>query len=163
VVKNRIIRAALCGSVAVVPLAGVSVLLGANPAGAVAKGITCSKVSGKADVNNNTSKISLSGCNGNTGTKGTSKGQAAVGTTGTVKWANAKSTSFTETVATGTTCPVTSTLIADEVLSGSVTADTTKSTTVGAAVTAEVCVNSTATAGVYKITGAPGVKWIFAA
>jgi hypothetical protein len=163
VVKNRIIRGVISGSIAVVPLAGATVLMAANPAAAAPKGIKCTKISGSANVNTNTSKIKLSACNGNTGTKGSSKGAAAVGTSGTVKWANGKSTTFSEGVATGTACPVTATLIADEVLSGAVTADTTGSTGIGAAVSGEVCVNSTATSGVFKITGAPGMPFNFAA
>jgi hypothetical protein len=163
VVKNRIIRGIISGSIAVVPLTGATVLMAANPASAAPKGIKCTKISGSANVNTNTSKIKLATCTGNTGTKGTSKGAAAVGTSGTVKWANHKATSFSEAVATGTACPVTSTLIADEVLSGAVTTDNTGSTTVGAAVAGEVCVNSTATSGVFTITGAPGVPFTFAA
>jgi hypothetical protein len=167
VVKNRIVLAAVAGSAALIPLAGVAVL-GVGPAGAAATGISCAKVGGNANVPANSSKITLKTCNGNTGTKGTIKGTAAVGSTGTVKWANGKSTSFTESTATGTKCaatggPIGGALVADEVLSGSVTADTTGSTTVGAAVTAEVCVYPTATTGVYAIKGAPHTPWVFAA
>ena len=52
--------------------------------------------------------------------------------------------------------------MADETITGNVTADNTKATAVGAAVSGEVCVNSTSS-GKLKITLAPGTTFSFAA
>jgi hypothetical protein len=137
------------GSVAAIAGLAISVVgvtaLGVNPAAAAKTGITCSKLSGKANLTTNTSSTKLSKCTGNTGTKGSSKGTAAPPTTVTFTWANAKKTTIGNiNLGTGTACPATNakgeSLFADETESGTVTADNTKSTAIGAATSAEVCV-----------------------
>ena len=93
-----------------------------------------------------------------TGGSGKSTGTAASGV-GTINWVNGKKTSFNQTTSTGTNCPSGS--AADEVLTGTVTSDNTKATTVGAAVSGEVCASVTST-GKVKLKNAPGVHFIFA-
>jgi hypothetical protein len=157
VLKNRIMIGAAAAAAAIVPVAGVSALA-ATPAGAATpKGITCSKISGTAQTTG-TAKLKFTTCTGNTGASGKSKG-AEGDTSAKITWANAKSTSFTENLGTGTNCP--STAVADELLTGTVTADTTKSTAIGAAVSGEICATVTST-GAIKLSNAPGTKFIIA-
>lgn len=99
VVKNRLVRGSIAAAAAVVPLAGVSALA-ASPAGAAAKGITCTKLSGSANTSTGADKTKVTGCNGNTGASGKSKGMIT-DTTVTIKWANGKSTSFTQSATGG--------------------------------------------------------------
>ncbi len=154
--KNRIMLGVIAGSAALVPLAGMAVTAG--PAGAAKpKGITCTAASGKVN-SMGTAKINLSDCSGNTGTKGTTSG-SATSTSATVKWANGKSTSFSESATAGTKCTNPAT-VDDELITGSVTADTTGSTKNGAAVSGEVCVISKGSK--LKIVNAPGVDFIIA-
>ena len=164
-VKNRMVRGSIAVAAALVPLGGASVLV-AGPASAVPHGITCSKLSGKVDINANTSVTKLKTCTGNTGTKGKSKGTATPPTSITIKWANAKSTSINVSLATGSLCPATNSggfaLVADETESGTVATDNTGSTAPGAATSAEVCVYMTATTGVYSLNNAPGTKFVIA-
>ncbi len=107
-------------------------------------------------------KINLTGCTPTTktGGSGTTSG-SATSTSGTIAWHNGKATSFSESTSAGTNCTVSSSLVADEVISGTVTADNTKATSVGAAASGEFCANSTAT-GKIKITMAPGTKLVIA-
>jgi hypothetical protein len=165
VLNKRLVR----GSVAAVaglaiPVAGV-VALGVNPAAAKPTGIVCSKLSGKADVTANTSSTKVTKCTGNTGTKGSTKGTAAPPTTVTIKWANGKSTTTGNVnLSGGSLCPATSTngpLVADEVESGTVSADNTKSTVIGAATAAEVCVYGSSTDAL-TLSLAPGTTYSFA-
>jgi hypothetical protein len=78
---------------------------------------------------------------------------------GTITWANAKKTTISETTSMGTKCTPGSTLVADEVIAGHVTADNTKSTTVNAAASGEFCANTTAT-GSIKLSLAPTTKFV---
>ncbi len=152
--KNRIMIGAIAGSAALVPLAGMTALT-AGPAGAAKpKGISCSALTGKVN-SAGTAKLNLKTCTGNTGGSGKSSG-SAISTSGTVKWANGKSTSLTESYSAGTGCP--SGDLAEQI-TGAVTADTTKSTAVGAAVSGTVCYNSSTG----KLSLAPGTKFTFAA
>jgi hypothetical protein len=161
VFKNRIMLGVIAGSAALVPLAGMTALA-TGPAGAATpKGITCSAASGKVNTTTGVAKINLKTCTGNTGGSGKTTG-SATSTSGTITWANAKKTTASETTTTGTACKASATLVADEVISGAVTADNTKSTAVGAPVSGEFCANSTAT-GAIKITLAPGTKFTIAA
>ena len=154
--KNRIMIGAAALTAAAVPFAGMA--LNATPAGAKApKGITCSKGTGSGKVAKLSATIDLSSCTGTTGGKGTTTGKEGA-TTGTIKWGNGKSTSLTETQGTGTNCP--STAADDELITGTVTADTTKSTTVGAAVSAEFCVNVKGSK--FTLALAPGTKFVIA-
>ena len=157
--KNRILIGAAVGAAAIVPMAGVSALT-AGPAGAAKPhGIICSKGSGKVDASTSSAKINLTACTGNTGTKGKTSG--AVGdTSGTIKWANGKSTSFSETTGPGTACPTTD--LADELITGAVTSDTTGSTGVGAAVKGEFCVTANPTTGAIKLALAKGTTFSIA-
>jgi hypothetical protein len=159
VIKNKFMLGAVLGSVALVPVAGMSALT-ASPAGAAKpKGITCTKITGKVDGTTFSAKINFKTCTGTTGASGKSTAAQTDPTT-TINWANGKSTTFTNVEnADGTKCKASATLLADETLSGAVTADTTKSTTVGAAVTGEFCVTENATTGKIKLTGAPGVPF----
>jgi hypothetical protein len=156
VFKNRIMLGVIAGSAALVPVVGVSALT-ASPAGAVKTGITCSKATGSVNASG-TAKINLKTCTGNTGGSGKTSG-TATSTSGTITWANAKKTTLSETTTAGTKCTPGATLVADEVISGNVTADNTKSTTVGAAASGEFCANSTAT-GKIKLSLAPGTKLV---
>jgi hypothetical protein len=150
---------AVAASAALVPIAGISALT-AGPAGAAKpKGITCTKITGKVNGTTASAKINFATCTGTTGTKGTSTAAQTDPTT-TIKWANGKTTTFTNVESTGgTKCKPSATLLADELLNGAVTADTTKSTTVGASVTGEFCVTSNAAGTKIKLTGAPGVPF----
>jgi hypothetical protein len=152
--KNRIMLGAAVGAAALVPLAGMSALA-SSPAGAAKpKGIACSALSGKVN-SAGTAKITVSGCTGNTGGSGKSKGSATA-STGTVKWNNGKSTTSSEAYASGSGCPGSD---VTEVVSGNVTADSTGSTTVGAALSGTICYN-TATS---KLSLLAGTKFKFAA
>ena len=62
--KNRIMVGAVAVSAALVPIAGVSALSAGPASAAKTKTITCTKGSGNINT-----KIQLTGCNGNTGTK----------------------------------------------------------------------------------------------
>jgi hypothetical protein len=130
-----------------------------SPAGAAPKGISCSKLSGSANTTTGAEKIKLSGCNGNTGGSGTQKGTVTA-TSGTVKWHNGKSTTGTQSAVAGSGC-VTGDLT--EVISGNVTAETTGSTSVGAAVSATICAAPGTTTGTYKLSLLPGTKFTYAA
>jgi hypothetical protein len=161
VFKNRILLGVIAGAAALVPLAGMTALA-TGPAGAATpKGITCTSASGNASATTGTAKITFKGCSGNTGGSGKTVG-AQGDTSGTVNWVNGKATTFSETMTAGTKCTASSSLVADEVVNGTVTKDNTKSTAVGAAVSGEICVNSTST-GKLKITLAPGTKFKIAA
>jgi hypothetical protein len=152
--KNRIMLGAIVGSAALVPLAGMTALA-SSPAGAAKpKGITCSTLSGKVN-SSGVAKINLSGCTGNTGGSGKSKGSATA-SSGTIKWKNGKSTTSSEAYTSGSGCPGSD---VTEVISGNVTADSTGSTAVGAALSGTVCYN-TATS---KLSLKPGTKFKFAA
>jgi hypothetical protein len=158
VIKNRIMLGAVLGSVALVPVAGMSALT-AGPAGAAKpKGITCSKVTGKVDQTTLSAKINLKTCTGTTGASGKTSASES-DPTATITWANGKSTTFSDTQGTGTACKASATLLADETITGAVTKDTTKSTTVGAAVSGEFCVTENTTTGKIKLAGAPGVPF----
>jgi hypothetical protein len=140
---------------AVVPFAGMALTSGPAGASAAAKtGITCTKVTGTVITGTTTAKLKLTGCNGNTGTKGKTKGSEGA-TSGKITWANAKTTSFSEATSSGSLCPTTA--IADELITGNVTADSTGSTAVGAAVTAEICAFSNGTT--ITLSNAPGVPF----
>jgi hypothetical protein len=159
VIKNRIARGTLAAAAVLAPVAGFTALA-ASPAGAVAKGITCSKLSGSANTTTGATKITLSGCNGNTGGKGTSKGLVS-DTSTTTKWVNGKSTTYSVSATAGSGCASGD---LTEVESGVVSADTTKSTTVGATVSATVCVAPSATnPAAFKLTLLPGTKYVIAA
>jgi hypothetical protein len=162
------------GSVAAVaglaiPLVGLTAVA-VSPASAAPSGITCSKLKGTANLTANTSSIKLSKCTGNTGTKGSSKGTAAPPTSQTIKWANLKSTTIGNiTLGTGSLCPATKvfgtatlSLVADETESGTISADNTKSTAVGAAANSEVCVYGPDANGNLQIVLAPGTKFVIA-
>ena len=135
-IKNRMIRGSIAVAAALVPLGGVTALA-ASPAGAVAKGITCNVLKGSYNTSTGAIKTKVSTCNGNTGGSGKSNG-TATSTTLTEKWANGKSTTSTVSATGGSGCTQSGALT--EIESGQVTADNTGSTTVGAAVTATVCV-----------------------
>jgi hypothetical protein len=167
VLKKKMVRGSVAAvSALAIPVLGVAAL-GASPASAAGKtGITCSKLSGKADVTANTSSVKLSKCTGNTGTKGSSKGTAAPPTSETITWGNAKKTTIGNIqLGTGTLCAATNSkgvpLVADETESGAVSADNTKSTVVGASTSAEVCVYGTSTDAL-TLQLAPGTKFVIA-
>jgi hypothetical protein len=156
---NRLVRGAMVGSAVLIPLAGVTALA-TNPAAAskAPKGIKCTKLAGKADTSTGAVKVTLSGCTGNTGTKGTAKG-TTTDTSSTVKWANAKQTNYSITVSSGTGCPGSD---LTEVESGAVNTDTTGSTGTGALVSATVCVATTSNPDVVKLSLLKGTEFIFA-
>jgi hypothetical protein len=160
VLKNKMVRGSVAAVAALaIPVLGVSAL-GVNPAAAAKPhGIQCSVLKGSANTSTGATKITLSTCTGNTGTKGTAKGQIT-DTSSTIKWANGKSTNDSESLAAGTGCPGSDTT---EVESGVVNTDTTGSTTVGAAVTATVCIATTSNPDVVKISLLKGTKFIIAA
>ncbi len=158
VIKKRIVHGSIAVAAVLAPVAGFTAIA-AGPASAAAKGITCSKLSGKANTSTGAVTTKLSGCTGNTGGSGTSKGTITE-TSGTVKWANGKATTATQSAASGSGCPAGQ---VTEVLSGNVTKDSTKSTTVGAAVSATVCAKSTSNPDVVKLSLLSGTKFIFAA
>ena len=98
--------------------------------------ITCTSLTGNVNGSGN-----LKGCNGNTGTKSDKFGTSTFVEGGTLTWKNGKTTTIgAATTSTGTACPAGS---ADEIFSGTVTADTTKSAKVGGPYNAEVCDSST--------------------
>jgi hypothetical protein len=167
--RKGIIRGSIAATAVLAPVAGFTALA-AGPAAAAPSGITCTKLSGTANLTANTSSTKLSKCTGNTGTKGSSKGTAAPPTSVTFKWANAKTTTIGNIqLATGTLCPATKVfgtqtlpLAADETESGTVSADTTGSTTVGAASDAEVCVYGPDSSGNLHLVLAPKTKFVIA-
>jgi hypothetical protein len=160
VIKKRIIGGFIAASAVLVPVAGLTALAAA-PAGAVPHGISCSKLSGTANTTTGAEKIKLSTCTGNTGGSGKQKGTITA-TSGVVKWVNGKSTTGTESATSGSGCTGTGTIT--EVISGSVTADTTGSTSVGATLSATVCaVPETTNPAVYKLSLLPGTKFKYAA
>jgi hypothetical protein len=149
----------MIGSAVLIPLAGVTVL-GVNPAAAKVTGITCTKLSGSANTSTGVVKTKVTGCTGNTGGTGKSKGTVS-DTSSTIKWANGKSTNYSVNATAGSGCTQAGALT--EVESGTVNTDTTGSTTVGAAVSATVCVVQSATnPDVVKISLLPGTKWVIA-
>jgi hypothetical protein len=159
VVKNRIIRGAIAGSAVLIPFGGVTALA-VNPAAAQPTGIACNKVIGT--INTVQQVIHPKICTGTTGGMGTIHTTVNPPSHMTVDWLNGRHTKLTTNFSAGTLCTPSSTLLADEVLSGAVHHDTTGSTTIGAAVSAEFCVSSTSTSGVYTITNAPGTKFVIA-
>jgi hypothetical protein len=136
----------------------------------VKTGITCSKLKGTANTTTNISKIKLSKCTGNTLTKGSSTGTAAPPTSELLKWANGKTTTIGSAtnpivLGGGTLCPGTNpttglSLVADETESGNVSQDNTKSTTLNAASSAEVCVYGPDASGNLELNLAPGTKFV---
>jgi hypothetical protein len=159
VLKNRIMIGAAALTAAAVPFAGMA--LTAGPAGAAkAKGITCTGGTGSGKVAKLSATIKFTGCSGNTGGTGSTTGTEGA-TSGSVKWGNAKTTGFTESTGTGTNCPSTS--ADDELITGNVTSDTTKSTTIGAAVSGEFCVTLNGTGTKFKLKLAPGTKFTIGA
>jgi hypothetical protein len=159
VIKHRIVGGLIAASAVLVPVAGFTALAAA-PAGAAPKGISCSKLSGKANTTTGSENIKLSTCTGNTGGSGTEKGTITE-TSGTVKWVNGKSTTGTVATASGSGCASGD---ITETISGNVTADSTGSTTVGAAVSATVCAKPSATnPAVYKLSLLSGTKFVYAA
>ena len=155
--KNRIMVGAAVAAAAIVPIAGVSALA-ASPAGAAVKpGIDCASVTGSANATTMVAKLSFKSCTPSTKTGGSGKSTgSATSTSGTITWTNGKKTSFSEATSTGTLCA--SGNVADEVITGNVTSDNTKATTVGAAVSGEICATVTAT-GKIKLKNAPGVHF----
>jgi hypothetical protein len=151
--RRLVVRLALAGSAALVPIAGVTVLA-ANPAQAVPSGITCSKVSGSINTSTGLAKIKPSVCNGNTGGSGKSKGMFS-SLAATYKWINGKSTTISVTWSSGfdATCPHPKDPDI-EIMSAKATADNTGSTSVGAAVTATLCLTPTAKGD--SVSVAPG-------
>jgi hypothetical protein len=159
VLKNRIMIGAATLTAAAVPFAGMA--LSATPAGAKApKGITCTAGTGSGKVAKLSATIKLTGCSGTTGKSGTTTGKEGAAT-GTIKWANGKATTFTENQGTGTACPTTA--ADDELITGNVTADNTKSTAVGAAVSGEFCVTINKAGTKFTLKMAPGTKFTIAA
>jgi hypothetical protein len=155
VLKNRFMIGAAAATAAVVPFAGMALTGGPAGASAAAKtGITCTKVTGTVISGTTTAKLKLTGCNGNTGGKGKTKGSQGA-TSGKITWGNAKTTSFSEATSTGTNCAAGN--LADELITGNVTADTTGSTATGAAVTAEICAFASGSSIV--LSNAPGVPF----
>lgn len=133
------------------PLAGMTAIAAgtASASPAATKYITCKALNGTVNLTSGATKITYGVCSGRTGTKGTSTGTISA-TTATVKWHNGKTTTFSTSMAAGTfTCP---TGDIAEAISGTVTADTTGSASVGGAVSADVCFNAT-TGKVTKASG----------
>jgi hypothetical protein len=164
---GRVLKKRMIAVVALsIPVIGVTAV-DVNPASATPKGIICAKARGSADVTADTSKIAWRTCSGNTGGSGKATGRASsVLTSETIKWKNGKATSWSISssgLGTGAHClrhdSAGFALVDDASLSGSVSADTTNSTAVQAAVSAELCVYN-APSGfngdtMYAITGPP--------
>ena len=156
-ITHGLARRAMLGSAVLIALTGVT-MLGVSPAEAKVTGITCTKLSGSTNTTLGTDKTKLTGCSGNTGGVGNTKG-LITDATSRVKWVNGKSTKFSVSYSSGSGCTQTGALTQVEL--GFVLADTTGSTTVGAEVSATVCVvPSPTSAGVYKISLLPGTKFI---
>ena len=153
--KHRIVRTAIAGSAAVVPVAGI-VAVGSGPAGAAPSGITCTKLSGTANLTTNSYAAKLSGCSGHTGGSGKIKGMPSpLPTSVKAKWLNHTSTTFTTTFGTTSSCAANDlTVNLDDV----VTDNTNSSTTIGAAVSATVCYNLNSGA----LSLLPGTNFVFA-
>jgi hypothetical protein len=151
VLKKRILLAVITGCAALVPLAGMAALTN-GPAGAQPPGIKCSAASGT--VIGSTLHIHLTVCTGNTGASGHTKLTPPSGSW-RIKWANLDRTHFTYSLGAGTRCPVSS--VADVLVTGTVTADNTADTAVGAALAGEFCVSTGLT-----IALAPGTKFVIA-
>jgi hypothetical protein len=136
-----VLSAALIGSAALVTVGT------AGPASA-ATGIKCKTLTG-----NIATTVTLTGCNGNTGKSSKPITSTSLATGGTITWANSKTTTVTLKVKEGdsSTCPAGSTR---EDAKGTVTADTTGSTSVGHKVKASVCLNNVSGA----LTLVPGTK-----
>jgi hypothetical protein len=152
--KNPVLVGLIVGSASLVPLAGITALTTGVAGAKTPKGITCTTLSGKVNLTKGTTKETASGCTGKTGGSGTAKGSNTA-TSVTTKWANGKSTTFTGSSTAGTGCPSGDYA---EALNGTVSADTTGSTSVGAAVTGTLCYNPSTS----KVSLAPGTKFIIA-
>lgn len=128
----------------------------AGPAGAAkAKTITCTKMTGSINLSTDAGKFQFKGCNGNTGTKSKKISTATITSGGVLKWTNGKTTSISApTLGSGALCPAGT--VEDVTASGTVTADTTHSATVGGPYTSEVCI---AASGALSL--APGTKATF--
>ena len=119
---SRFARLSFSAAVALALPIGGAVVLSASPAGATTKTITCTKATGNAET---TGKIKLKGCNGNTGTKSKNLSIAILASGGTVTWVNLKTTTFG--APTLARVRIARPGHPDELFSGVVTADTTKS------------------------------------
>jgi hypothetical protein len=153
VFKNRIMVWVAAGSAVLIPLGGAAIAT-AGPAAAKPPGIKCTGLSGKVNLTTDSAKIKLTGCSGNTGGKGKTKGSES-STTGTDKWTNGKKTSFDDVTNSGgtATCP---TGDISELSTATVTSDTTGDTKAGAAESANVCFNETTDA----LSLAPGTDYV---
>ena len=152
--KNRMMLGVVTASAVIVPFVGVTALTAGQAGAKTPKGIKCTSLSGKSNTSTGAVKESLSGCSGKTGGSGKSKSSGS-SSTSTLKWANGKSTTFTASTGAGSGCASGDFA---EAISGNVTADTTGSTAVGAAVTASACYNPANN----KISLAPGTKFVIA-
>jgi hypothetical protein len=177
VIKKRIVRGAIALTAVLVPVAGFTAVIAGPVAAVTPKGIvytklsiTCTKLSGSSNTSNGVTNTKLSGCTGNTGGSGKSKSNGTrmapfrsdQPTSVTYKWSNGKTTSFTVSYSAGSGCTQPGAMTVVE--SGSVTADTTKSTSVGAAVTATVCAYPSPTnPDVIKLSLLTGTKFVFGA
>jgi hypothetical protein len=134
--SSRIARLSFSAAVALALPIGGAVALSAGPAGAAKnKAIVCTKLSGTE------SAAKLKKCSGNTGTKSKSINGSTLLGGGPINWKNGKSTTISAPVlGTGTKCPAGTS--DDVTISGTVTADTTGSATVGGPYSAEICVAS---------------------
>jgi hypothetical protein len=162
--KSRTGRRTVAGVAALVfSVIGVTALAG--PAAAAHTGITCSGMSGKLNENANTSIIKLRKCSatGQTAGRGSITGAAAPSPSELIRWATGKTTTIGNiNLGTGRLCAGTNSqgfaLAVDWTEAGTVTQDNTKSTSIGAAMTVEICYYDTLTPGVLSVKLAPAVK-----
>jgi hypothetical protein len=132
--------------VAVAGSAAIATVPFAGPASAATLSIKCSSLKGNIGTT-----VTASKCSGNTGKASKAIKATLLASGGKITWVNGKTTTVKLTVkAGGTACPAGS---SEYVATGTVTADTTGSATVGGKVKGSACVDS---AG--NLTLVPGTK-----
>ena len=159
--KNRIMIGAAVAAAAIVPVAGVSALA-ASPAGAAAKpGINCTSVTGTRERHDDGGQAQLQGLHAHHEDRrhGQEHGFSVVDLRARSRGRTGRRPASPRPRPLGRICA--SGNVADELITGNVTADNTKATTVGAAVSGEICATVTAT-GKVKLKNAPGVNFVIA-
>lgn len=136
--SSRFCRMSLAALAATGSIGAAAFLGAAGPASAssaLVKSIKCSHLTGNIAT---TAKLTV--CTGNTGGASKAMTVTTLEAGGPINWKNGKSTTIAApTLTTGTKCPAGDT---DEIAKAKVTADTTKSVTVGSTSTIEACVDS---------------------
>jgi hypothetical protein len=145
--RSRLYWLSVAALAAGISLEAVVVLAG--PQGVASA--TTSSIQCKTLIGNTQKTVTLKGCSGNTGKASKPMPVSSLLGGGKAKWMNKKTTTIAApNLSGGALCPAGD---ADAVATGIVTADTTKSVTIGSAYTLEVCVDPSG-----NVSLAPGTK-----